>query len=243
MIRRPPRSTLFPYTTLFRSPAPFAGDRRQWPEFRSMWLRYASSELYDDYDRVVSLKELLRGEAKQLVQSIYATQPMAYSRILSKLDDHYGDAGLCVDSVLEDLLKIRPVKDNDRSSLVSYVNSVEAAYCQLGEVGHISTITMPHVDRLADLLPMMLQRDWMKIVSNMTPDSRTKPFRQFMAFLDAERSMVIRWAEREKSHSSSRQVIQKPPPKRVVNTHYGESDSDETNSRPIDDSGKHPSLY
>src|SRR5258707_1713576 len=27
MIRRPPRSTLFPYTTLFRSPAP----RRAWP--------------------------------------------------------------------------------------------------------------------------------------------------------------------------------------------------------------------
>src|SRR2546426_11488339 len=26
MIRRPPRSTLFPYTTLFRSPAPLAGD-------------------------------------------------------------------------------------------------------------------------------------------------------------------------------------------------------------------------
>src|SRR5436309_6955360 len=26
MIRRPPRSTLFPYTTLFRSPAPRAGD-------------------------------------------------------------------------------------------------------------------------------------------------------------------------------------------------------------------------
>src|SRR5258707_5693379 len=25
MIRRPPRSTLFPYTTLFRSPTPFAG--------------------------------------------------------------------------------------------------------------------------------------------------------------------------------------------------------------------------
>src|SRR2546427_5522787 len=26
MIRRPPRSTLFPYTTLFRSPGPGAGD-------------------------------------------------------------------------------------------------------------------------------------------------------------------------------------------------------------------------
>src|SRR2546422_6204233 len=29
MIRRPPRSTLFPYTTLFRSPAPPAGARRR----------------------------------------------------------------------------------------------------------------------------------------------------------------------------------------------------------------------
>src|SRR2546430_8206633 len=28
MIRRPPRSTLFPYTTLFRSPGPGAGVRR-----------------------------------------------------------------------------------------------------------------------------------------------------------------------------------------------------------------------
>src|SRR3712207_7293765 len=29
MIRRPPRSTLFPYTTLFRSPAPAASGRRR----------------------------------------------------------------------------------------------------------------------------------------------------------------------------------------------------------------------
>src|SRR2546429_535683 len=29
MIRRPPRSTLFPYTTLFRSRAPFAGGYRK----------------------------------------------------------------------------------------------------------------------------------------------------------------------------------------------------------------------
>src|SRR3712207_8367300 len=31
MIRRPPRSTLFPYTTLFRSPRPFAEDDRGRP--------------------------------------------------------------------------------------------------------------------------------------------------------------------------------------------------------------------
>src|SRR5204863_794529 len=31
MIRRPPRSTLFPYTTLFRSPRPYATTFRRWP--------------------------------------------------------------------------------------------------------------------------------------------------------------------------------------------------------------------
>src|SRR3712207_7394031 len=31
MIRRPPRSTLFPYTTLFRSPEPRAAQRRPGP--------------------------------------------------------------------------------------------------------------------------------------------------------------------------------------------------------------------
>src|SRR2546427_12028772 len=34
MIRRPPRSTLFPYTTLFRSPLPLPGEI---PSFRSGW--------------------------------------------------------------------------------------------------------------------------------------------------------------------------------------------------------------
>src|SRR2546427_4524719 len=34
MIRRPPRSTLFPYTTLFRSPPPRVGGKWEWGETR-----------------------------------------------------------------------------------------------------------------------------------------------------------------------------------------------------------------
>src|SRR5579872_5090815 len=37
MIRRPPRSTLFPYTTLFRSIRFSCGRRRPWREFSSAW--------------------------------------------------------------------------------------------------------------------------------------------------------------------------------------------------------------
>src|SRR3712207_7155126 len=42
MIRRPPRSTLFPYTTLFRSPSPAARVRRRWPRRLVMLLFVAA---------------------------------------------------------------------------------------------------------------------------------------------------------------------------------------------------------
>src|SRR3989454_3235910 len=38
MIRRPPRSTLFPYTTLFRSISGPAGQPRQWARDRSLYI-------------------------------------------------------------------------------------------------------------------------------------------------------------------------------------------------------------
>src|SRR2546428_3806197 len=43
MIRRPPRSTLFPYTTLFRSGAAVSGQDRPWRGLRRMRLRRLSA--------------------------------------------------------------------------------------------------------------------------------------------------------------------------------------------------------
>src|SRR2546430_8921937 len=43
MIRRPPRSTLFPYTTLFRSPCG-AAPARSWDRFRARVAAYASPQ-------------------------------------------------------------------------------------------------------------------------------------------------------------------------------------------------------
>src|SRR5271167_5184593 len=59
MIRRPPRSTLFPYTTLFRSPlraaratTPARGSARAWPCSRS---EEHASELQSRFDLVCRL--------------------------------------------------------------------------------------------------------------------------------------------------------------------------------------------
>src|SRR2546426_5170080 len=58
MIRRPPRSTLFPYTTLFRSPCrppPPPGCKGRWPWVQPPSPRYRtlSASLEESFDRAV----------------------------------------------------------------------------------------------------------------------------------------------------------------------------------------------
>lgn len=206
-------------------PQSFSGERKKWPEFRSTWIRY-STEFFDDFDRVTALKELLKGEALTLVASIYAVQPDAYQRIMTKLHSHYGDPGLCVDAVLDDLAQLRQVKENDRSGLVNFINKVEAAYCQLGEVGHIATITMPHVDKLVDLLPSVLQREWMMRLAALPGTQHDRPFRQFMSFLETERTIAVRWAEREKVRAThNKQLPTERSNRQSVKTFFGNSEA------------------
>src|SRR3712207_1055679 len=62
MIRRPPRSTLFPYTTLFRSPAP-KGDQIVEPAARARWLHFAGHAVFTPHDPLESALELSEDEA------------------------------------------------------------------------------------------------------------------------------------------------------------------------------------
>src|SRR3712207_7764297 len=53
MIRRPPRSTLFPYTTLFRSSADASPDREEWVRVHSTraWRREGRTREHRSEDR------------------------------------------------------------------------------------------------------------------------------------------------------------------------------------------------
>src|SRR2546426_4877108 len=51
MIRRPPRSTLFPYTTLFRSKSPLPGHRKWFSVFADLSRPQASAVDSDQRDR------------------------------------------------------------------------------------------------------------------------------------------------------------------------------------------------
>src|SRR2546426_1428358 len=57
MIRRPPRSTLFPYTTLFRSRRARLSETRSWPHLRELAVAQQTTQ---DLARGKILRRLLR---------------------------------------------------------------------------------------------------------------------------------------------------------------------------------------
>src|SRR5712692_10788439 len=72
MIRRPPRSTLFPYTTLFRSPEPSSSGRRA-PGTRSSWSGRRSeehtSELQSQFHLVCRLLLEKKKKKKKIIKN------------------------------------------------------------------------------------------------------------------------------------------------------------------------------
>src|SRR5438094_6138970 len=86
MIRRPPRSTLFPYTTLFRSPSVVNGVVNLTAYFQNSWLVLApdarseehTSELQSPYDLVCRL--LLEKKKKKRKNSDTSYHPYTLKR-------------------------------------------------------------------------------------------------------------------------------------------------------------------
>src|SRR6202011_5934682 len=82
MIRRPPRSTLFPYTTLFRSRDPLAGGLRECPGCRVPGLGIRSEEHTSELQSPMYLvcRLLLEKKKKSRYGTIYGIRGMAVTR-------------------------------------------------------------------------------------------------------------------------------------------------------------------
>jgi hypothetical protein len=180
-----------------KSPPPtFSGNRREWAEFRAVWQRYGALEFSNDEHRAWALKECLKGKALEYVRAIFVTQPNAYARMWQRLDSVYSDISLSVQAAYDDLKKLKQVREDDPRAMVKFVTDVEVCYSQLGEVNQLESITMTHVDDLCELLPISVQKDWIRQYNSLSVDEKIHPFSSFMLFLEAERSTAIRLSER-----------------------------------------------
>ena len=86
------------------------------------------------------------------------TKPEAYDLMWRKLESHYEDVGPSVQAALEDLHKLKAVKEEDYKGLVELINETEVAYSQLEELGRLNILTMRDVDMISELLPSNLCR-------------------------------------------------------------------------------------
>ena len=94
----------------------------------------------------------------------------------------YSDISQGVLYATNQLEKLKAVREGDYISLVRLVNDVEVVYSQLGQLDQLSSITLPIVDNLADLLPPSVKRDWLKTHRKLPYDDQIHPFPEFMHF-------------------------------------------------------------
>jgi len=92
--------------------------------------------------------------------------------------------------------KIGVVNDDDSKSLISFINSVENCYSQLGEVRYVTSITMSHIDDLCDKLPLLICKDYMRLYKSLDAIDKIHQFTNFMQFLETEQDVAIRLSER-----------------------------------------------
>jgi hypothetical protein len=162
----------------------------------------AESASYNKTALAHDLKNSVKGEAKHRIKSVFVTKPEAYDIMWEKLECHYGDTTASVQAALEDLQRLKPVKEEDYKALVELVDEVESAYSQLEELNQLNTLTMRDVDNLTDLLPTHLKVDWRRKYRDLSSAEKLQPFTPLMKFLERERSVVARLAENQ--HSKKR---------------------------------------
>ena len=181
-----------------------SGHRRDWPEFKAVWKSIAETSSYNKTALADELKRSVKGEATLHIKSVFITKPEAYDIMWEKLELHYEDTSASVQAALEDLRKLKPVKE-DYKGLVELVDEIESAYSQLDELKRLSTLTMQDVDFISELLPTHLKVDWRrKYQMKKSPDEKLQPFKFFMTFLERERSVVARLAENQQPKKRER---------------------------------------
>ena len=65
---------------------------------------------------------------------------------------------MSVQQAYNDINKIKMVVEDDVKALITFINSGDNCYSQLGEVNQLSSITLSHADDLCDKLPLSVRK-------------------------------------------------------------------------------------
>ena len=115
----------------------------------------------------------------------------------------YDDVSLSVQSVFNDLKRLKPVKEGDPNGLVRLVNDIEMGYSQLKQIGNLECVTMIQVDEVCECLPPNIRDLWEEKYHSLSSSEKLHPFKAFMDFISIKRSVSLRRAEKPYTKSKS----------------------------------------
>ena len=217
----------------------FTGLRRDWAEFKSLWDDTVVPHFASNRSALAAeLKRQIKGEALKEIEHISAAKPGAYDAMWTALCDHYDNITLSVFSALEDLAKLKRVRDGDHSGLVNFVRQVTIVHDQLSLLNQTKRVSAKEVTRMLPLLPHHARELWADTFSSLTQEQQIEPFDNFMTFLKTRAKSAKLLAD---AHLSSELVLPSSVPQRhsdpqsrnQVRSHAAES-------RPLPSPNSHP---
>ena len=165
----------------------FGGDIRNYARFKSDFKRQVEPHTRVE-DLAYTLKSCLNGEALRVIESV----DDKFKEMWNRLDDKFGRPSLLVDVIMNDIKKMRRVRDGDNKSLLHLVDIVERGYSSLSrlkiEKEMSNAITLSIIE---ERLPGNVRREWSKEVNKEgSKVDRFNKFPSFMNFLLEQRRIL-----------------------------------------------------
>ncbi|XP_041463438.1 uncharacterized protein LOC121414350 [Lytechinus variegatus] len=118
----------------------FTGDLREYHSFKADF-QHVVHRQYGGRDALMILKSCLSGKPLQNIQGL----GQDYDAAWKQLDLLYGDPRMIADVIVNDLSKIKGLKNGEDERFVNFVNLVRRSYNSLNEIGRGSDMNNSHM--------------------------------------------------------------------------------------------------
>ena len=158
----------------------FNGDIGEYPRFKADFTRQVVPEFKSDTHAAAYV---LKSCLSKLPLDIIRNVDDDIQEMWSRLDEKYGKASKLTDAVMNDIKKMRPVREGDNKRLLELVDTVESGFRDLERLKferEMSNSTV--VSLIEDKLPRDIRKSWALEVSKV--DSKVKDDDKFPSLLE-----------------------------------------------------------
>ena len=166
----------------------FNGDIKEYPRFKDDFANQVVPAVSERQQPYV-LKSCLSGVPLDIVKNV----DNCISSMWERLDDKYGEPSKIIDVIMNDIKRLKPVKDNDNAKFVKLIDIVERSYRDLERLNLEQELSNAQsVSMIEDKLPLGMKMLWSEHVKCRMARTTNK-FPELLKFL-IERKSIIEYA-------------------------------------------------